>query len=771
MSRLVGKLRAVLRLDSTQFNQDVGRQRSRLAGLMSFARRAFAPLAAAAAGMASVQSIRRTLGFIDAQAKLARSLGTTVQSMQVLSRAAELAGIDQSRLESSSRDLQRRLSQAAASGGPAAAALDRLGLSAEGLMALPLDERILQINTALEANVTSAERAAVAGALFGEEGSLAMTRLDPATLRQANEEIAQFGRVVSGVESAAIEKANDAISLMGMSARAFGTDMVIALAPILDWGSRGVAVLVRGVRTVTQFFRDWVFLVASFYRFLFEGSSLLQGYVGIARNVWSAFGRVLSAIGGLIGGLRTLFVGMRSLVEQSGSFGAVWEHLKAIAAEVAPRIATSFSAMGLRIRAAFQDVAGQVAIRFGEIIASGATWAARMADIAIGAKDAMVAAFSALPAAIGSLMYQAATAAVGGVESLINGVILRVNDFLTRINATIARLPDWARRDFTGFTPLGDVNLDGPANPFADAQSVGSASRDAFLAAQGQTDFGAAGTGLQDRGAGLSRSAVGSVRAARNLEASNRAPLASVAALTAALAEARAQAAAADEAAENLGVTLDNLGDSALETSETLGGGAGGGAAGSIADAADTAGDALDVLRERVSGLAAGLSSAIMQGKKFGEIVSGALLKVAETWMTQGIDTILQQLFGLGQGGKGNFLSQALSIFLPKRALGGGVRAGQIYQVNEDTPRSEWMFSSGNGGVLNHGQMQSAVGKAIGSGGAGSDAQTVSISIDARGAQQGVAEQIAAGIRRELPSIIIATRAGIGSKQARGHRV
>ena len=65
---------------------------------------------------------------VDAQAKLAQSLGTTVASIQTLERAGELAGVSMSGIEQATKDLTRRLSQAAA--GTAALpldALDRLG--------------------------------------------------------------------------------------------------------------------------------------------------------------------------------------------------------------------------------------------------------------------------------------------------------------------------------------------------------------------------------------------------------------------------------------------------------------------------------------------------------------------------------------------------------------------------------------------------------------------------------------------------------------------
>jgi len=48
--------------------------------------------------------IRSGLATVDAQAKLAQSLGTTVASIQVLERAGELAGVAMSGIEQATKD-------------------------------------------------------------------------------------------------------------------------------------------------------------------------------------------------------------------------------------------------------------------------------------------------------------------------------------------------------------------------------------------------------------------------------------------------------------------------------------------------------------------------------------------------------------------------------------------------------------------------------------------------------------------------------------------
>jgi hypothetical protein len=215
---------------------------ARLAG---FARRvkiasAAAVAATAAAGIAMVRSGFQTVA---AQAKLAQSLGTTVASIQTLERAGELAGVSMSGIKQATKDLTRRLSQAAAGGGPAAQALERLGLSASDLLALPLDERVGAMNAAIENFVPVAERAAIAGQLFGEEGSIAMSQIDAASLRQATADVLSFGVVVSEQDADQIERTNDPISRLGLIWRGLLNQLAVAAAPALEAVADAMAVV------------------------------------------------------------------------------------------------------------------------------------------------------------------------------------------------------------------------------------------------------------------------------------------------------------------------------------------------------------------------------------------------------------------------------------------------------------------------------------------------------------------------------------------------
>ncbi|MDM7462459.1 MAG: hypothetical protein P3W95_002210, partial [Tepidimonas taiwanensis] len=204
--------------------------------LAAFARRARIAAAAAAGALAAAATamIRSGLSVVDAQAKLAASLDTTVESIQVLERAGDLAGVSMGQVEQAAMQLTRRLSQAAAGAGPATEALRRLRLSAGELQALPLDQRIALIQDRLADLVPEAERAAVASQLFGDRAALVFTRIDTATLRQATRDVRDFGVVVSDQDARQIERTNDAISRLGLIWRGLSNQLAVAAAPALE---------------------------------------------------------------------------------------------------------------------------------------------------------------------------------------------------------------------------------------------------------------------------------------------------------------------------------------------------------------------------------------------------------------------------------------------------------------------------------------------------------------------------------------------------------
>jgi hypothetical protein len=239
MASIIGDLAVRIGADTSGLKQGLGEASRGVdslgakarAGVSTFA--AYGVAAAAAGAAVAAAFVVKGLAAVDAQAKLAKRLDTTSESMAVLKRAGALAGVGMDKIGQASGDLTRRLSQASLAGGPVADALDSIGLSARALQAIPLDQRIIQINTALEANADASTRAALAGQLFGEEGSLMMTQLKPEVIAQAAREVEAFGLNLSEVDAARVEQANDAMSKIGMIVDGVAQQLAVSLAPAL----------------------------------------------------------------------------------------------------------------------------------------------------------------------------------------------------------------------------------------------------------------------------------------------------------------------------------------------------------------------------------------------------------------------------------------------------------------------------------------------------------------------------------------------------------
>ena len=519
------------------------------ARLVGFARRAGLALAAvtAAAAATGVAMIRSGLETVDAQAKLAQSLDTTVASIQVLERAGGLAGVAMTGIEQATKDLTRRLSQAAAGTGPAAAALDRLGLSATNLMALPLDERVGAINQAIADFVPAAERAAVAGQLFGEEGSIAMSRIDSATLRQATQDVRDFGLVVSEQDADQIERTNDALSRLGLIWRGVSNQLTVAAAPALEAIANALAAMARttgpiGI-AITVLFENIGRLTtyAATFATLMAGR-WVAGMAAAALSVSSlATGLVIlrgalirTGIGALIVGAGELVFQFTRLVSAAGSFGAAMGLLKDVVIEVWERIKLGATAAGAAATGMFFDIKADAASGMQSAIESVVGFGNAAANTFEGAFEAIKAIWGLLPAAIGDLVFQAANSLIEGVESMLNGVVARINGFIEGINTGLEALGSDRR-----ITILGDLDLGEIENRFAGAATrAGTAASDAFDRAFEDNPLAVPDFGLTD----ISREALGAANtyrsAASDLAAGALAPLASWQALQDAVAGA-----------------------------------------------------------------------------------------------------------------------------------------------------------------------------------------------------------------------------------------
>ena len=592
-----------------------------------------AAVAVAAAAAAGIALIKSGLETSDAQANLAQSLGTTTRSIQVLAFAGDLAGVSMEEIAAASKKLTLKLSDAAGGTGTAVDALNRLHLTATDLQALPLDERIAAIQDALTKFVPPAERAAVASALFGDKAALAFSRIDSATLRQASQDITDFGVAVSDQDADQIRTAGDAIDRLGLVWLGLTNQLTVAVAPALETVANALANATRegGIfQTSITFLGDHIGEIASiagafatFFagRFVIALGAAALGVSGFSVSLTVLKGALIrTGIGALIVGAGELVYQFSKLVEGAGGFGAALGLLSDLASEVWDRIGLGVDAVVASLSASWSGITAIVADAMQGALVAVVGFGNSATGVFQGAFDAVKAIWAALPSAIADFAFQAANGLIGGVEAMLNGVVTRINTFISGLNAALDMLPDWAIGE--GGIQIGTldpVTLGRVDNPFAGAATAaGAAAADAFKAAMGKTYIETPDLGLGTMASDARDRAAAYDEAAGMLTDTATRPLASWQALQSAMAAAGTDGAAALDAAT---AAADGTAD-ALDDAGRAAGGAG--AAGKAAGDATAAG--ADAAKSGWAAVTAALSDYASMAKDIGADVGQALV-------------------------------------------------------------------------------------------------------------------------------------------------
>ena len=585
-----------------------------------------AAVAVAAAAAAGIAMIKSGLETIDAQANLAQSLGTTTRSIQVLTFAGDLAGVSMDEITAATKKLTLKLSDAAGGTGTAVDALTRLHLTATDLQALPLDERIVAIQDALTKFVPPAERAAVASALFGDKAALAFSRIDSANLRQASQDITDFGVAVSDQDADQIRTAGDAIDRLGLVWLGLTNQLTVAVAPALETVANALADATRkgGIfQTSIAFLGDHIGEIASiagafatFFagRFVMALGAAALGVSGFSLSLKVLKGALIrTGIGALIVGAGELVYQFSKLVEGAGGFGAALGLLSDLASEVWGRIGLGVDAVVASLSASWSGITATVADAMQGALVAVVGFGNSATGVFQGAFDAVKAIWAALPSAIADFAFQAANGLIGGVEAMLNGVVTRINTFISGLNAALDMLPDWATGE--GGIQIGTldpVTLGRVDNPFAGAATAaGAAAADAFKAAMGRTYLETPDLGLGTMASDARDRAAAYTEASGMLSDAATRPLASWQALQNAMTKAGTDGAAA----------LDTATTAADDTTDALNGA---GAAGTAAGNATAAG--ADAAKSGWAAVTATLSDYASKAKDIGADVGQALV-------------------------------------------------------------------------------------------------------------------------------------------------
>ena len=196
-----------------------------------------AAAAGAAAGVAAMGAlVASSLKSVDQLAKVSDKLGTTTEALSALQYAGELTGVKTETMNMALQRLTRRVSEASAGTGEAKDAIAELGLNAEVLDKMPLDEKMATLADAFEKVPTQADRVRLSFKLFDSEGVALVS-----TLMKGREGLSEFAREadhlglsVSRVDAAQIENANDAVTRAKSVFTGVGNQLATSFSPLIQ---------------------------------------------------------------------------------------------------------------------------------------------------------------------------------------------------------------------------------------------------------------------------------------------------------------------------------------------------------------------------------------------------------------------------------------------------------------------------------------------------------------------------------------------------------
>jgi len=191
----------------------------------------FGAMGVAAASVLTKSSMQS----IDALAKTADQLGVTTEALGSLQHSASLAGVENKLLSKSLQNLAIGVSDAANNTGIAKDAFLELGISAQALEKLPIDEQMMVVADAMKGVELQTDKVRIAADLFGTRGVAMLTMLSggSAGLKEMAAEADHLGITISRVDAAQIEVANDAVTRAKGVFTGLGNQLATAFSPIL----------------------------------------------------------------------------------------------------------------------------------------------------------------------------------------------------------------------------------------------------------------------------------------------------------------------------------------------------------------------------------------------------------------------------------------------------------------------------------------------------------------------------------------------------------
>ena len=190
-----------------------------------------------AAGLAGfAYLIKSSLNATDTLSKTANKIGTTTEALGGLRYAAEITGVATNTMDMALQRFTRRTAEAAKGMGEAKGAIKELGLNAQELNKMPLDQRMIALADAFGKVNSESDQLRLAFKLFDSEGAALVNTLALGSdgLKDLLGEAKLLGLTMSTTAAQGVEKANDSITKLLSLGKGLKDQFSAALAPAID---------------------------------------------------------------------------------------------------------------------------------------------------------------------------------------------------------------------------------------------------------------------------------------------------------------------------------------------------------------------------------------------------------------------------------------------------------------------------------------------------------------------------------------------------------
>lgn len=200
------------------------------------------------------KAVKDSLDFADKIGKLNTRLGASTEFLSQMKFAAEQTGVSFETFTMGLQRMQRRVAEAAAGTGEAKGALQELGLSAERLVGLSLDDQFDVISEALNGVGNESDKVRLAMKLFDSEGVALLQTMEGGAeaVRGLRNEANELGATLTSDMVDSATKAKDAIGRIETSIGSLTNELAITLAPGIEAVANGLRTFVTGSLDVAR---------------------------------------------------------------------------------------------------------------------------------------------------------------------------------------------------------------------------------------------------------------------------------------------------------------------------------------------------------------------------------------------------------------------------------------------------------------------------------------------------------------------------------------